>query len=161
PALARAVPVASAVVVVVAGLLQFTAWKARHLACCGDALRCGQTLAPHGGAAWRHGLRLGGHCVCCCAGLTAVLLVLGVMDLRVMGAVTAAITVERLAPNGARVARFVGVTLVAAGLFLITRAAGASPDVRELVIAVAALVIIGVTRHTGPPDAVFVDSPGT
>jgi predicted metal-binding membrane protein len=47
------------------------------------------------GGRW-HGLRLDLHCSYCCAGLTAILLVIGVMDLRVMAVVTAAITVERL-----------------------------------------------------------------
>src|SRR5438067_817629 len=37
PALARAVPIAVGVVVLIAGCLQFTAWKARHLAYCGEA----------------------------------------------------------------------------------------------------------------------------
>ena len=34
PALARAVPIAVGAVVLIAGALQFTAWKAHHLACC-------------------------------------------------------------------------------------------------------------------------------
>ena len=34
PALARAVPIAVGAVVLIAGVLQFTPWKARHLACC-------------------------------------------------------------------------------------------------------------------------------
>jgi predicted metal-binding membrane protein len=34
PALARAAPIAVGVVVLIAGGLQLTAWKARHLACC-------------------------------------------------------------------------------------------------------------------------------
>jgi predicted metal-binding membrane protein len=37
PAVARAVPIAIGVVVLAAGALQFTAWKARHLACCREA----------------------------------------------------------------------------------------------------------------------------
>ena len=73
-------------------------------------------------AAWRHGLRLGLHCSYSCAGLTAILLVLGVMDLRAMVVVTAAITLERLAPAGERVARAIGAVIVGAGLFLIARA---------------------------------------
>ena len=52
PALARAVPIAVGVVVLIAGALQFTAWKARHLACCREAPGRGRTLA--GGR--RHGL---------------------------------------------------------------------------------------------------------
>ena len=50
-------------------------------------------------------------------------LVLGVMDLRAMGVATVAITLERLAPGGRRVARTVGAIVVVAGLFLIAQAA--------------------------------------
>jgi predicted metal-binding membrane protein len=124
PALARAVPIAVGVVVLVAGCLQLTAWKARHLACCREAPGPGRRLPADAGTAWRHGLRLGLHCSYCCAGLTAVLLVIGLMDLRAMVVVTAAITVERLAPAGERVARAIGAVAVGAGLFLIARAAG-------------------------------------
>jgi len=120
-ALARAVPIATGVIVAIAGVLQFTAWKARQLACCRQAPDRDHTV-PDASAAWRHGLRLGLHCCRCCAGLTAILLVIGVMDLRAMAAVTAAITLERLAPAGERVARAVGVVVVAAGLLLIARA---------------------------------------
>ena len=124
PALARAVPIAVGIVVVIAGALQFTAWKARHLACCRQAPRSGRVLQSGAGAAWRYGLRIGLQCCRCCAGLMAILLVIGVMDLRAMAVVTAAITVERLAPAGERVARATGAITVAAGLFLIARAAG-------------------------------------
>jgi predicted metal-binding membrane protein len=124
PALARAVPVAVGVVVLIAGALQFTAWKAHHLACCREAPRCGGPLPADAGTAWRHGLRLGFHCSTSCAGLTAILLVIGVMDLRVMVVVAAAITAERLAPAGARVARAIGIVAVGGGLVLVARAAG-------------------------------------
>ena len=123
PALARAVPIAAGLVVVGAGLLQLTAWKARQLACCRDMPGRGRALAADGGTAWRHGVRLGLRCALCCAGPMAVLLVVGVMDLRAMAVVTAAITVERLAPAGERVARAVGAVGIAAGLCLIARAA--------------------------------------
>jgi predicted metal-binding membrane protein len=123
PALARAVPIAAGVVIVAAGAIQFTAWKAHHLACCREIPeRC--CMPADAGAAWRYGLSLGFHCSCCCFGLTAVLLVVGVMDLRAMAVVAAAITVERLAPAGPRVARAIGAVLVGAGLFVIARAAG-------------------------------------
>jgi predicted metal-binding membrane protein len=124
PALARAVPIAVGVVVLIAGVLQLTSWKTRHLACCREAPGRGQALPADAGTAWRHGLRLGFHCTSCCAGLTAILLVIGVMDLRAMAGVAAAIAVERLAPAGERVARAIGVLVVGAGLFLIARAAG-------------------------------------
>ena len=124
PALARAVPLAVGVVVVAAGALQFTAWKARHLACCQRASARGHCLAADAAAAWRYGLRLGLHCGCCCAGLTAILLVIGLMDLRAMAVVTTAITLERLAPQGERIARAIGLAALGAGLFLSTRALG-------------------------------------
>ena len=122
PAVARAVPIAVGLVVVAAGALQLTAWKARHLTCCREAPQGGRALAPDAATAWRHGLRLGLHCAECCAGLMAILLVVGVMDLRAMAVVGAAITVERLAPAGLRVARATGTVVVAVGLFLIVRA---------------------------------------
>ena len=124
PALARAVPIAVGVIVLIAGALQFSAWKARHLACCREAPGPSRTLPADLGTAWRHGVRLGLHCGHCCAGLMAILLVIGVMDLRAMAVVAAAITVERLAPAGERVARAIGAGVVGAGLFLIARAAG-------------------------------------
>ena len=121
PALAHAVPIAVGVVVLIAGALQFTAWKAHHLACCREMPSCCPTCSD-AGSALRYGLRLGLHCSYCCASLTAVLLVIGVMDLRAMAVVTAAITVERLATNAQRVARVIGAGVVGAGLFLIARA---------------------------------------
>jgi predicted metal-binding membrane protein len=125
PALARAVPVATAVVVLGAGALQFTHWKVRYLGCCREAPGCGCSGLPaDAGAAWRYGLRLGLHCSCCCSGLTAILLVAGVMDVWVMAGVTAAITVERLAPAGEGVARVIGVVVVGVGLALVGRAVG-------------------------------------
>jgi hypothetical protein len=45
------------------------------------------------------------------------------MDVRVMAVVTAATTVERLAPDGERVARLIGAAFVGVGLFVIGRAA--------------------------------------
>ncbi|MFC5742024.1 DUF2182 domain-containing protein [Dyella tabacisoli] len=124
PALARAVPIAVGVVVLIAGALQFTAWKAHHLAYCREAPGRGDSLPATAGAAWRFGLRIGIHCSYGCAGLTAILLVIGVMDLRAMAVVTAAITVERLAPAGEYVARVIGGVMVGAGLLLIALAAG-------------------------------------
>ena len=124
PALARAVPVMTGLLVLVAGATQFSAWKARQLACCRETPGRAHTLPADAATACRHGLRLGLHCVTCCASLTAILLGIGVMDLRAMAAVTAAISAERLAPGGQRVARVIGVVAVAAGLFMIVRAAG-------------------------------------
>jgi predicted metal-binding membrane protein len=122
PALARAVPIAAGLLVLIAGALQFTKWKAHHLSRCREAPGRDCVLPTHAGAAWRLGLHFGLHCGLSCANLTAILLVIGVMDLRAMIAVTAAITAERLAPAGEQVARAIGAVVVGAGLFLIVRA---------------------------------------
>ncbi len=122
PALARTVPIAVGVVVLIAGALQFTAWKARHLACCREASGRGRMFPANAGTAWRYGLHLGLHCSYCSVGLTAILLVIGVMDLRVMAVVTLAITIERLGPAGERIARAIGGVVVLTGLLLIAQA---------------------------------------
>jgi predicted metal-binding membrane protein len=121
--LAREVPIAAGVVVLIAGALQFTAWKAHHLASCREAPGHTLTLPANAGTAWRQGVRFGLHCGTSCANLTAILLAVGIMDLHAMVVVTAAITLERLAPAGERVARAIGAIIVGAGLLLIARAA--------------------------------------
>ena len=123
PALARAVPFAVGITVLAAGAIQLTTWKARHLACCRETAGCGHSPGADASTAWRHGLRLGIQCIYCCANLMVIPLVIGVMDLRAMAVVTAAITLERLAPAGERMARAIGAVTLGAGLFLIARAA--------------------------------------
>ncbi|MDP9649478.1 DUF2182 domain-containing protein [Paraburkholderia caledonica] len=124
PAVSRVVPVAAGVIVLSAGALQLTALKARYLRCCRHAAQSGlHALPTRAVAAIRYGVRLGLHCCACCASLTAVLAVAGVMDLRAMAAVTAAITLERVAPHGEFIARGIGFVVIGAGLFMLVRAA--------------------------------------
>ena len=120
-ALARAAPVASAAAVLVAGAIQLSRWKLRFLEGCRRTAPTTPYDDPIG--ALRHGLRLGTDCSLSCANLTAVLLVFGVMDARVMAIITAAITAERLAKNGESAARGTGVGIIATGLVLALRAA--------------------------------------
>lgn len=122
--LSRTVPLSVGILVAIVGAFQFTAWKGRRLACCGEAPRPERVLPASAATAWRHGVHLGLRCGYCCFGLMLIMIVLGVMDLRLMAMITAAITMERLAPNGLQVARAIGWLAVAAGLFLIARAAG-------------------------------------
>lgn len=114
PALTRVAPLAGSAVVIAAGLLEASAWKARRLARCHDAVPSGHDAATFA-SAWRDGLRLGIDCHACCANWMAVLLVVGVMDLRAMIAIGVAITVERHARHGARVARVSGCLVAVAG----------------------------------------------
>ncbi len=119
---ARVVPLAAAVVWLLAGGMQLTPWKRRALAHCRDA-PCGRSLPADARTAWSHGVDLGVHCGRCCAGLMAVLLVTGVMDVGAMVVVAAAITVERIAPRPEVIARATGLLLVATGLLAVARAA--------------------------------------
>jgi predicted metal-binding membrane protein len=122
--LARAAPLAGAIVILGAGVFQCSAWKARHLRRCRERFERHAGWLLSSGVAWRSGLRLGIQCSASCAGLMAILLVVGVMDPVAMAAVTAAISAERFAPARLRVERVQGVNIVAAGLVLAARAAG-------------------------------------
>jgi len=121
PEVARAAPVMIGAVVVLAGALQFTEWKAKRLACCRQWPQCDTTLPTDARAAWSYGLRLGLHCIGCCINFVMILLSIGVMDLRAMFLVTLAVTLERLAPRGDRAARLTGVVAVAIGIAMIVR----------------------------------------
>ncbi len=123
--LARSVPIAIGTVLLLAGCAQMTAWKARQLCRCLVAPAFMQTLTEGARSAWGRGMRLGADCALCCAGLMAVLLVTGVMNLGSMALVTVAITVERLSPRPERTARAVGLVIIAAALFTIGRALSA------------------------------------
>lgn len=123
--LARAIPMAVGVVVVIAGALQFTTWKARSLTCLREAAGGASRLLVGHGTAFRHGVHLGLRCAKCCANLMAIPLVIGLMDLRAMALVAAAIALERLPPDGQRIARATGIFIVGAGLLLTVRAAEA------------------------------------
>jgi predicted metal-binding membrane protein len=122
PALSRCMPMAAAATLIAAGLLQFTPWKRRALACCRrQAQPCCQAQAGELSAALRAGVKLGRDCCYCCLGLTAALLALGVMELWAMALVAAATTFERLAPPTLRAAQLVGALSVIGGLYLLGR----------------------------------------
>ena len=120
PVLSSVVPLGVGLVVIASGALQFTAWKSRHLDCCRHPV-VHRRLSPDAASAWRHGLRLGVHCTCCCSGPMATLLVVGVMDLRAMALVTVAMALERL--GGEPIARAVGIVMMCTGTLLVVQAA--------------------------------------
>ena len=125
PDLGSAVPVLTGLVILIAGAVQFSDWKMHHLGRCREAPGSGRPLSADATTALWHGLRLGLHCCLCCSNLTAILLVIGLMDLRAMFIVTAAITAERLIPSD-QIARATGVIAAGAGLFVIAQSAGLS-----------------------------------
>ena len=118
---AQWLPVAVGVVLLVAGGVQFTSWKARQLALWREGSGRGCPPAPNAVGAWRHGLRLGVRCVLCCGSLMLALVAIGMMDLVAMAAATLAISAERLAPAPLRAARVAGVAIVVVGVLTIVR----------------------------------------
>ncbi len=112
-------PVAAGVVLLVAGGVQLTPWKARQLALCRQGSGCGCPPLPNALTAWRHGLSLGVRCSLCCGSLMLALLAIGMMELVAMAAVTLAISAERLAPAPHRVAQVAGVAIVVIGVLTI------------------------------------------
>lgn len=118
--LARLAPFATGAALLLAGVFQLTALKARQLVHCRYAPTWSRP--PGGRSAWVYGLRLGVHCCLCCAGFMLVLLATGVMDLGGMALVAAAITFERLAPLPVRVARLLGVLILGLGVLMLVRA---------------------------------------
>jgi len=113
----RAAPVATAVLLVGVGALQFTAWKARHLGLC-RTTACAAGVRP---VAWRSGMALGVACVRCCLGLMLALLALGVMDVVIMAWVGAAITAERVLPRPGVVSRVTGLVSLGVGAWLLCK----------------------------------------
>jgi predicted metal-binding membrane protein len=122
-ALQRFGPLATGILLLLAGSIQLTPWKTRRLMRCRHApvSAPASRAAP---AAWKHGLCLGMDCSLCCVGLMIVLIVTGVMSLPNMVVVTAAITAERLACNPERIARVFGVVIIVSSLLVIARAVG-------------------------------------
>lgn len=115
-------PVAAGVLLLVAGAVQLTPWKARQLAFCREGSWCPCPPAPDALGAWRQGLKLGVGCGRCCAGLMLALLAVGTMNLFAMAAVTVAIAAERLTPAPLRAARAAGLAIGVVGVVTIARA---------------------------------------
>ncbi len=117
--ISRLVPVLAGGALIVAGVFQLTPWKTACLKHCRDPLLL---VARHLHGGWRGALRLGLHhgalCAACCWALMLIQFVLGVMNLAAMVVVGVIIALEKLAPQGERVARFVGAASIVGGISL-------------------------------------------
>lgn len=120
--LASRVPIIVGIVVILAGCFQVTSWKTGQLLRCRDLSDCGPLPASGRWGAWMQGIRMGQRCGICCIGLMVVLLVAGVMDVVVMGLITAAITAERLVNASGRVGRALGFAVILVGAVMTLRA---------------------------------------
>jgi predicted metal-binding membrane protein len=113
-------------VIVCAGVLQCSRWKAKQLLRCRQACTAPSAIRKNVMSAFGDGCRLGLDCGLSCAAPMAVLFVAGLMDARMMVVITAAITAERIVPSGARVARLTGAIALIAGLVMGVRLIGPS-----------------------------------
>ena len=115
----------SAVLLVIAGIYQFSPLKHVCLSRCRSPL--GFVLGewregPRGGFVM--GLRHGLHCLGCCWALMALLFVGGVMNLVWIAALTVVVAIEKLAPQGDRIAVLLGAVLIGAGTWRVLALAG-------------------------------------
>jgi predicted metal-binding membrane protein len=116
-------PLLGGVLLVAAGVFQWTRLKAACLVHCRSPLSFIVTSWREGrGGAFRMGLHHGLYCLGCCWLLMALLFVAGVMNLLWVAAIAAAVLVEKVIPRGDILSRLAGVALVAAGLLVVARA---------------------------------------
>jgi predicted metal-binding membrane protein len=119
PMMETASPWAGGVLLLAAGIYQFTPLKATCLRACRSPLSFIMQRWRAGIAgAFRMGLAHGRYCLGCCWALMLLLFVGGVMNLWVIAALTSFVLIEKLAPFGVHSARLAGVALIALGLWM-------------------------------------------
>ena len=119
PMMETASPWAGGVLLVLAGVYQFSPLKAACLHECRSPLSFIMQRWRSGTlGAFRMGLGHGRYCLGCCWALMLLLFAGGVMNLWVIAALTAFVLVEKLAPFGAWSARLAGVALIGLGLWM-------------------------------------------
>jgi predicted metal-binding membrane protein len=116
------VPDAIAVVLVVAGLYQFTPWKRACLRVCRTPLGFLMSNWQDGyTGALRLAVRHAVSCLGCCLALMVVLVAAGAMGLAWVTLIAAVVFAEKILPYGDWTARTAGVGLVALGLLVATQ----------------------------------------
>ena len=118
----RTGPFATGAIILCAGAPQRSRWKAKQLLRCRESCVPARSLPSSFSTALWDGCRLGVGCTLSCAAPMAVLFVGGLMDARTMLVITVAITAERVAPGGVRIARLTGTLALVVGLAVCARA---------------------------------------
>jgi predicted metal-binding membrane protein len=113
-------PIVGGLLLVAAGIFQWTPLKSTCLTQCRSPLGFVMTEWREGvWGALVMGLRHGSYCVGCCWVLMALLFVAGVMNLLWVAAIAALVLVEKVLPRGELVGRVAGGVLMLAGLALL------------------------------------------
>jgi predicted metal-binding membrane protein len=120
PMMASASPVFGGIVLMAAGVYQWTPLKERCLGNC----RAPMSFLTHRwqagrAGAFRMGLEHGMYCVGCCWALMGLLFVGGVMNLLWIAAIAGFVMLEKLASFGVPAGRFSGFLLIVSGLLVI------------------------------------------
>jgi predicted metal-binding membrane protein len=115
-------PRVSGALLILAGAYQFTPLKRACLASCSSPVAFLMQRWRDGTAgAFRLGVEHGVLCVGCCWALMLLLFAGGVMNLAVIGALTAFVLIEKLTPFGPRSVWMTGTALVLVGVWVMTR----------------------------------------
>jgi predicted metal-binding membrane protein len=110
-----------ALLLIVGGAYQFTPLKRIcHARCSSPLFFLMQNWRPGATGALRLGMLHGVDCLGCCAGLMVGLVALGMMNLAWMLTAAVIIFAEKTIPNSHRIARPLGVVMVAGGVVLLT-----------------------------------------
>jgi predicted metal-binding membrane protein len=122
-AMASTSAVLGGVILVAAGLYQFTPVKTACLRYCqSPVLFLSRYWQPGAAGAWRMGFRHGSYCLGCCWFLMALLFVSGVMNLVWIAGIALYVACEKLLPLRRTLSRAAGVALAATGAFVLVRA---------------------------------------
>lgn len=122
PAMAGASHVFGGILLILAGIYQWTPWKDICLSQCQTPLAF---ILSHGGfqgdatSALRLGLRQGLYCLGCCWALMVLLFALGVMNLLWIAGLAILVLLEKVAPSGRVIARIAGIALFAGGVWML------------------------------------------
>ena len=120
PGMRTASPIASAVILIAAGVYQWLPVKQSCLRHCRSPLGFLTTSWKEGPrGAVTMGITHGAFCVGCCWMLMALLFVAGVMNIVWVAALSAVVLLEKIIPAGPIIARVAGVLLIAAGVSLL------------------------------------------
>jgi predicted metal-binding membrane protein len=120
PMMVSTSPVLGAILLLVAGLYQWTPLKHACLSKCRSPL--GFVLNEWREGRWGAflmGLKHGSYCTGCCWSLMALLFVAGVMNLLWVAAIAGFILLEKMAPAGKRMGQAAGVLMIAGGVVLL------------------------------------------
>ena len=120
PMMVSTSPVLGGVLLLVAGIYQWTPLKHACLSKCRSPL--GFVLNEWREGRWGAflmGLKHGSYCTGCCWSLMALLFVAGVMNLLWVAAIAGFILLEKLAPAGQRMGQAAGVLMIAGGVVLL------------------------------------------